>query len=87
MRRFRLLKQEGYNTLYKGEIYDDSFIPGHVSVFELSRKYPEDWYEVFDEPKQLHKDTDLGYFAGLAMQGLISNAPNGHLGNFKDGCE
>lgn len=27
------------------------------------------------------------YFAGLAMQGLIANAPNGHLGNYVEGSE
>jgi hypothetical protein len=31
---------------------------------------PEDWQEVI-EP--LHKDTDLGYFAGLVIQSLISD--------------
>ena len=38
-----------------------------------------DWQEVFDGkpyireiPKPLHKDTDLGYFSGLAMQGQFS---------------
>ena len=34
----------------------------------------EDWQEVFEEEKvqeaTLHKDTDLGYFAGLAMSVL-----------------
>lgn len=36
------------------------------------------WQEVFDHvglPNPLHKDTDLGYFAGLAMQAMLSN-PN-----------
>ena len=37
------------------------------------------WQEVFDHiglptPKPLHKDTDLGYFAGLAMRGLLSDS-------------
>jgi uncharacterized protein YegJ (DUF2314 family) len=27
------------------------------------------------------------YFAGLAMQGIIANAPNGHLSNSKQGIE
>lgn len=40
----------------------------------------EDFREVFDDPKPLHKDTDLGYFAGLAMQALVSNnfSPTGY---------
>ncbi len=29
----------------------------------------------------------LEYFAGIAMQGLIANAPNGNLGNSKEGCQ
>ncbi len=37
------------------------------------------WQEVFDHvglsnSKTLHKDTDLGYFAGLTLQGLLSNS-------------
>jgi hypothetical protein len=29
--------------------------------------------------------TKREYFAGLAMQAMITNAPNGHLSNFKEG--
>tara|TARA_R110000772_G_scaffold46279_10_gene105716 strand:+ start:159 stop:641 length:483 start_codon:yes stop_codon:yes gene_type:complete len=45
-----------------------------------------DWTRKAINRQPLHKDTDLGYYAGLAMQGLIANAPNGHLSNFKEGC-
>ena len=31
--------------------------------------------------------TKREYFAAMAMQGLIANAPNGHLSNSKQGCE
>jgi hypothetical protein len=31
--------------------------------------------------------TKREHFAGLAMQGLIANAPNGHLSNSKQGVE
>ena len=31
--------------------------------------------------------TKREYFAAMAMQGLISNAPNGHLSNSKQGVE
>lgn len=31
--------------------------------------------------------TKREYFAAMAMQGLISNAPNGNLGNYTEGCE
>ena len=30
--------------------------------------------------------TKREYFAGLAMQALITNAPDGHLGNSLEGC-
>jgi hypothetical protein len=29
----------------------------------------------------------LEYFAGIAMKGLITSAPNGNLGNSKEGCQ
>lgn len=72
----------------KGEVYDfDRFKKSHgdcysVEVFECFHSY-EDWQEVFDEPqvfnrvhfneKPLHKDTDLGYFAGLTMAAIIKS--------------
>ena len=66
--------QKAYKQL-EGTIEDDS------------KEYPNNWEEVFEiDPKDLnnfnssiiiepknHKDTDLGYFAGLAMQGIISS--------------
>jgi hypothetical protein len=34
--------------------------------------------------KQIHKDTDLGYFAGLAMAGILGNTELQYLCNEKD---
>lgn len=75
MRKFRLLNQQGYHGIYKGQIYKENFIAGDVSVLKLTEEYPKDWEEVFDEPKPLHKDTDLGYFSLEIMKSLISIAP------------
>lgn len=35
---------------------------------------------MMDEVKQLHKDTDLGYFAGLAMHGLLAGTDREDIG-------
>lgn len=77
--------EEG-NTDYAGyvigEVYDyDSFAPDcdfNLLTSHYVKEYPKDWQEVFEEEKvqvtTLHKDTDLGYFAGLAMQAMISRS-------------
>lgn len=67
---------EWYRELKEGEVYDEDFTPlgSDFSVIQLVGDWPEDWEEVFDEPKKLHKDTDLGYFAGLAMIGYLANS-------------
>lgn len=36
---------------------------------------------------ELKKQKRLEHFAGLAMQGLIANAPSNNLGNSKEGCQ
>jgi hypothetical protein len=38
-------------------------------------------------PYQLFGLTKREYFTAMAMQGLISNAPNGHLSNTKEGVQ
>ena len=43
MRRFRLVNQEGYNTVIKGIVYDED-----VLERGLVQRYPEDWEEVFE---------------------------------------
>ena len=69
MRKFRFIgdSEEWGNVFEKNKVY---YLP------TSSINFPEDWQEVFDEPKKLHKDTDLGYFAGLALHGLLANSKN-----------
>lgn len=82
MRKFKLLTKDGYiNPFWEiGKIYDENFIGcgSDYTVGQLQKDYPQDWQEVFEEEKvqvtTLHKDTDLGYFAGLAMQAMISRS-------------
>lgn len=76
-------KHDSLPSVVGTPIYNDDFIEYYIEA------YPKDWQEVFDpvEPvkgaqftdipkvaKHLHKDTDLGYFAGLIAQGLASNS-------------
>lgn len=63
---------EEINDMWGGGDFDDD---------DISEWGKNDWQEVFENdggtmlttPKTLHKDTDLGYFSGLAMIGLLSN--------------
>jgi hypothetical protein len=77
MRKFRFIGDpiEWDGDLKKNKVYEGVYKLTEKShnVFDAVNFYPNDWQEVFDEPKKLHKDTDLGYFAGLAMQGYISS--------------
>lgn len=50
------------------EVFDTNFVKGKPFT---------DIPKVETKSKTLHKDTDLGYFAGLAMQGYISAGSNG----------
>ena len=84
MRRFRFIgdPKEYSGDFQKEAIYDYSVLGASVSNIEMNvewlfNEYTEDWQEVFDNDggtiiKPLHKDTDLGYFSGLAMQGQFS---------------
>jgi len=59
--------------------------PSHDNVVKASHDFPNDWKEVTPtisskapdsiktDTKQNHKDTDLGHFAGLVLQGLSAN--------------
>ena len=81
MRKFRFIgdPEEWDNVVEKNKVYDCTFIPkeySHYDIATYSFNFPEDWQEVFDEPKKLHKDTDLGYFAGVALHGLLANSKN-----------
>lgn len=52
---------DDYNKMWGNGDFDESFID------DLT-----DWIEVSQiDPKPLHKDTDLGYYSGLAMAGLM----------------
>ena len=74
MRKFRLINSDGYNFSEKGKIYRGIEFLGRKQVFDLVEKYPEDWQEVFDEhTKPLHKDTDLGHFAGVVLRGILAD--------------
>ena len=86
MRKFRFIgdPEEWNGGLKKNVIYNEDkiVINGYDdefgydwNVLRIAEAYPEDWQEVF-EGKKLHKDTDLGYFAGVALHGLLANSKN-----------
>lgn len=94
MRRFRFVgdpsdyRIEGFDPPFKvGEVYEGSLKDPQCisSVQEYADSLnDEDWQEVFEtELKTLHKETDLGYFAGLAMQGILANSSD-IIVNLKD---
>lgn len=71
-----------------GQDYDEHTIETKWGTTGCStiETFPNEWQEVYDKPMitdgpvsftkiptPLHKDTDLGYFAGLAMQGILAN--------------
>lgn len=73
------------NGVYDSELIPEGW---SETIEETAKRFPNEWQEVFDiepvkgkpftdipkvEPKTIHKDTDLGYFSGLAMQSLLSN--------------
>jgi len=53
-RRFRLLNQDGYDTIKKGKIYSEYFSPGVSNFLKILEKYPNDWEEVFDNEEQVN---------------------------------
>lgn len=80
MRRFKFIGDQNLPWILPVEkycIYDiDYFCKEGGDLIEPSHE----WIEVFEnqfEPEgfldRMHKDTDLGYYAGLAMQALLSN--------------
>jgi NTP pyrophosphatase (non-canonical NTP hydrolase) len=48
-RRFKLLTQDGYDTITKGKIYSESFSPGVCNFLKFLEKYPQDWEEIFSD--------------------------------------
>lgn len=74
MRRFRLIsRDDAYDPLIYGEVYSGDVKPHgwEEDVLWNAKFNAEDWEEVFEETL-LHQ-TDLGYYAGLAIQGLLSD--------------
>lgn len=85
MRKFRLLKTEGTcwdKEVEVGKIYHEDYFSKLPHCFIRESDF---WQEVFDHPipepegflDRMHKDTDLGYFAGLAMVEYIRQYGNG----------
>lgn len=76
MRRFILKEAKVDFPNHKvGVIYneDQRAVIWERTVGELVDWQPECWQEVFgEEPDKLLHQTDLGYYSGLFLQGLIS---------------
>lgn len=84
MRKFKIKNGTDVYRLFghtAGEVYELDQIDSSGDIWlKTDNKYrswcysPDEVEEVFEEPnKPLHKDTDLGYFAGLAMQVMLAN--------------
>lgn len=88
MRKFKLLTDQGYpksDGWEVGKIYNGNYRSSDISgsniisrsVQEMSEIFRNDWVEVFEHEEQkptLHKDTDLGYFAGLVFTKLFDKS-------------
>lgn len=83
MRKFRFIgSQKEKHTSYLinfsvGECYNEdrkAFRDSPLTIQDAALMYPKDWEEVFDETKPFHKDTDLGYFAGIVLPLLFTKA-------------
>lgn len=99
MRRFRFVgepKDYGKGFIKVGKIVHENYLRnGSDPLLDIVKNYPQDWQEVYENeghvlsqiaeptPKPLHKDTDLGHFAGLALQGILSN-PSEVISNLTD---
>ncbi len=77
MRKFRFEGKAKYHhnryliNFQVGESYSENriaFTDSNLTIQDAALMYPDDWHEVTG-----HKDTDLGHFAGLAMQGFLAN--------------
>ena len=73
MRKFRFIGDpEDYNNdVIFGEIYLENYQPNKWPLSVIGYFGLPEWEEVIEKPKPLHKDTDLGYFAGVAMQSIL----------------
>jgi hypothetical protein len=76
MRKFRFIGDpEDYNNdVIFGEIYLENYQPNKWPLSVIGYFGLPEWEEVIEKPKPLHKDTDLGYFAGLIFQGMMINS-------------
>lgn len=81
-RKFRFVgdpNSQWYLPVEKNKVYPDTYFSSCMNASRIGLAYDlgnrEDWEEVFEseQPETLLKDTDLGYFAGLAISGLLSN--------------
>jgi len=70
MRKFRFIGDpEDYNNdVIFNEIYLENYQPKKWPLSVIGYFGLPEWEEVIEKPKPLHKDTDLGYFAGLFLQ-------------------
>jgi len=73
MKHYRLLSNNpAYEPLVKGKVY-----PGHLTPLEWSENvewhalaYKNEWEEA--DPKTNFRNTDLGYYSGIALQAILS---------------
>jgi hypothetical protein len=83
MRKFRFIGEpvNTYYLLFKNGIYNQNEIVESAfkdlddkdwTVLMYVENDPESWEEIFIN----HKETDLGYFAGLALQSILMNTEN-----------
>jgi hypothetical protein len=84
MKRFRFVgdpteyETKKYGQSFKvGKIYDPSHLGEgrKLPVLEYAKDFPNDWQAVFDEPKPLLKDTDLGYFSIEIIKAIFQSTP------------
>ncbi len=78
-----------------GGVYDGDFIGQNaraliMNVTWLYDEYQKDWKEVSEQEEptglldRMHKDTDLGYFAGLAMNAMVSRLHGSEVWSHSD---
>jgi hypothetical protein len=75
MRKFKFIgdPKDYNNDVIFGEIYLENYKPNGGPLSVIGYFGLPEWEEVIEKVKPLHKDTDLGYFAGLAMGGMLSS--------------
>lgn len=67
-----------FNMVFDEKTHAEYYGSGALEAWKVLENMP-DWQEVFEEPiKTLHKDTDLGYFAGLVLPSVYQSWGTGH---------